>query len=117
MISTGFTTHIALEAAKELEAEGIGADLINIASVKPLDVKLISESAEKTGLVVTIEDHNIIGGLGSAVCEALSESNPTRIIRLGVQDKFGASGSSGELMAAYGIDKRSIIKTVKENIK
>ncbi len=116
IISTGFVTHIALDAARELEAGGIEVDLINIASIKPLDDRMIIDSAKKTGLVITVEDHNIIGGLGSAVCEVLSENNPTKVIRLGIQDKFGASGTTDELMAAYGLDKGSIIKAVKKNI-
>ena len=116
IVSTGFVTHIALEAARELEAGGIEVDLINIASLKPLDDNLIIDSAKKTGLVVTVEDHTIIGGLGSAVCEVLSENNPTKGVRLGIQDKFGASGTTGELITSYGLDKESIIKAVKENI-
>lgn len=116
LISAGFTTSIALEAAKILEKEGIEVDLINMASIKPIDSAMIIESAKKTGLVITVEDHNIIGGLGSAVCEVLSENHPARVIRLGVQDKFGSSGSPYELIKAYGFDKDSIVKTVKENI-
>ena len=116
IISSGFTTHIALEAARELENEGIDTDLINMASIKPLDEDLIIKSAQKTGLIVTVEDHSIIGGLGSAVCELLSERSPVKIIRLGVQDKFGASGTPSELVKAYGFDPEAIIKTVKNNI-
>ncbi len=116
LISTGFTTCIAMEAAKILEKEGIEIDLINMASIKPIDSEVIVESARKTGLVITVEDHSIIGGLGSAVCEVLSESCPTKVIRLGIQDKFGSSGSPSELIKAYGFDKDSIIKAVKENI-
>ena len=67
-------------------------------------------------MVITVEDHNIIGGLGSAICEVLSEKHPTRVVRMGVKDKFGASGTLLELYEAYGFDEASIIKTVKENI-
>lgn len=116
IISAGFTTHIAYSAAKKLEEEGIEIDLINMSSIKPIDTDLIIESALKTGLVVTVEDHNIIGGLGSAVCEVLAEKNPTRVIRMGVKDKFGASGSPSDLISSYGFDKESIVKTVKNNI-
>lgn len=116
LVSAGFTTHIAFEAAKKLDEEGIEVDLINMASIKPIDEEMIVESARKTGLVITVEDHNIIGGLGSAVCEVLSEKSPTRVIRLGVKDKFGASGSPAELIAAYEFDEKSIIKTVKDNV-
>ena len=117
LISTGFTTHIALDTAEALEKEGLDIDLINIASIKPLDEELIVSSARKTGLVITVEDHNIIGGLGSAVCEFLSENYPVKVIRLGIDDKFGTSGSPDELISAYGFDKESICKVVKENVK
>jgi transketolase len=116
IVTAGFTTHIALSAAKKLEAEGIEIELLNMASIKPLDDNLLIESAEKTNLVITVEDHSIIGGLGSAVCEVLAEKMPARVIRLGVKDKFGASGTPSELIAAYGFDEASIIKTVKDNI-
>lgn len=116
VISSGFTTHIAFEAVRRLEEEGIEVDLINMATIKPIDRKIIVESARKTGLVITVEDHNIIGGLGSAVCEVLAEECPTRVIRLGVRDKFGSSGSPEELISAYGFDRESIMETVKKNI-
>ena len=116
IVSAGFTTHICILAAKKLEVAGIEVDLINMSSIKPLDEELLIESAKKTGLVITVEDHNIIGGLGSAVCEVLSEKYPARVVRMGVKDKFGASGTLSELYKAYGFDESSIIKTVKENI-
>ena len=116
LIGAGFTTHITLQAAKKLEQDGIEVDFINMSSIKPIDSKLITESAKKTGLVITVEDHNIIGGLGSAVCEVLSEKSPAKVIRLGVKDKFGSSGSPSELISAYGFDEENIIKTVKENV-
>lgn len=117
LITAGYTTHICMAAAKKLQAEGIDIDLINMASIKPIDELLILESAKKTGLVFTVEDHNIIGGLGSAVCEVLSEKYPTRVVRIGVKDKFGASGSPADLYAAYGLDEAGIIKVVRENLK
>ncbi|MCG9479861.1 MAG: transketolase family protein [Actinomycetia bacterium] len=116
IVAAGFTTHIAMDAARKLEQEGIEVDLINMASIKPIDQQLLMDSARKTGLVITVEDHNVIGGLGSAVCEVLSQGQPARVIRLGVQDKFGASGTPQELIEAYGFDADSIVKTVKENI-
>jgi transketolase len=116
IITAGFTTHICISAAKKLEADGIEVDLINMSSIKPIDEELLIESAKKTGLVITVEDHNIIGGLGSATCEVLSEKHPTRVVRMGVKDKFGASGTLSELYEAYGFDESSIIKTIKENI-
>jgi transketolase len=116
IVTAGFTTHIALSAAKKMEAGGIEIELLNMASIKPLDDNLLIESAEKTNLVITVEDHSIIGGLGSAVCEVLAEKMPEKVIRLGVKDKFGASGTPSELIAAYGFDEASIIKAVKDNI-
>jgi len=116
IVSAGFTTHIAIEAAKELEKEGIEVDLINMASIKPIDENILLKSAKKTSLVITVEDHSIIGGLGSAVCETLSEKLPTKVLRMGVKDSFGASGKPQELLEAYGFDKDSIVDTVKENI-
>ena len=117
LITAGFTTHICMSAAKKLQAEGIDIDLINMASIKPIDEQLIIESAKKTGLVFTVEDHSIIGGLGSAVCEVLSEKYPVRVVRIGVKDKFGASGSPLDLYAAYGLDEAGIIKVIRENLK
>ncbi|MCJ7666569.1 MAG: transketolase family protein [Actinobacteria bacterium] len=116
VISAGFTTHIVLEAARKLEKEGIETDIINMASIKPLDEDLIIESAQKTGFVITVEDHSIIGGLGSAVCELLSERSPAKVIRLGVRDRFGSSGTPSELVKAYGFDSEAIIRAVKDNI-
>lgn len=116
IVSAGFTTHIALSAAKKLEAEGIDVELLNMASIKPLDDNLLIESARNTNLVITVEDHSIIGGLGSAVCEVLSEKMPVKVIRLGVKDKFGSSGTPSELISAYGFDETSIIKAVRDNI-
>jgi len=101
IISAGFTTHIAMQAARKLEKDGIEVDLINMVSIKPIDSKLIIESAKKTGLVITVEDHSVIGGLGGAVCEVLSCNMPTKVVRLGVQDKFGSSGSPSELVSAF----------------
>ncbi len=116
VVAAGFTTHIAMEAAQALAQEGIEVDLIHMPSIKPLDRDLLLASVEKTGLVVTVEDHSIIGGLGSAVCEALCESCPAKVIRLGIKDKFGASGSPAELIAAYGFGKDDVCRAVKENI-
>ncbi len=116
VITAGFTTHICIEAVKELEVLGIEVDLINMSSIKPMDEDLLLESAKKTKIVFTVEDHNIIGGLGSAVCELLSEKMPTRVIRIGIKDIFGASGSPAELYKAYGLDKDSIINVIKSNV-
>jgi len=116
IISAGFTTHIALDAARILEDEGIEADVINMASIKPIDEALIIQSAAKTGLVITVEDHSVIGGLGGAVCELLSAKNPVKVVRLGVQDRFGASGDPAELVSEYGFDSDAVAAAVRENI-
>jgi transketolase len=117
IVCTGFTTHIALEAAMALEKDGIEVDLINMASIKPIDKDLILESAKKTNLVITIEDHSIIGGLGCAVSDVLSETNPVKILKLGVQDRFGSTGPPYELVSAYGFDEQSLINIVKKNVR
>jgi transketolase len=117
IISTGFATHIAYSAAKRLAGDNISVDFINMGSIKPIDKDLIIDSAKKTSFVMTVEDHSIIGGLGSAVCETLSEGYPKKVVRLGVDDKFGSSGSPMELVKAYGFDEDSIIEAVKKEIK
>jgi transketolase len=116
IISAGFTTHIALDAARALEDDGIEVDVINMASIKPIDEDLVIESAARTGLVITVEDHSVIGGLGGAVCELLSSKNPVKVVRLGVQDMFGASGNPAELVSAYGFDADSVASAVRDNI-
>ena len=107
---------MALDAARTLESEGAEVDVINMASIKPIDEDLIIESASNTGMVVTVEDHSVIGGLGGAVSELLSEKHPVKVIRLGVQDKFGASGTPAELVKAYGFDAGSIASAVRQNL-
>ena len=114
IVATGLMVHLALEAAEELAAEGISAEVINIHTIKPLDTEIIAASAAKTGAVVTAEEHNVIGGLGSAVAEALSEGCPTVMRRVGVQDVWGASGSAGELLDHYGISASNIAAVAKE---
>lgn len=99
-----------LEAAKMLEADGIDAKVINIHTIKPLDDELILAAAKETGKVVTIEEHSVIGGLGSAVCDLLSEKLPTKVLKIGVQDTFGESGPAVELIKKYGLDGASIMK-------
>lgn len=116
IISAGFTTHIALDAAKILESEGIEVDVINMASIKPIDEDLIIESVKKTGLAITVEDHSVIGGLGSAVCELLSTRNPAKVVRLGIQDRFGTSGDPAELVTAYGFDTDAVAAAVRKNL-
>lgn len=113
IVATGLCVNEALEAAKLLAADGIDAEVINIHTIKPLDEELIVSSAEKTGKVVTVEEHSVIGGLGSAVCDALSEKAPTRVMKIGIYDVFGESGPAVELIRKYGLDAESIYKKVK----
>ncbi|MBR4277762.1 MAG: transketolase family protein, partial [Lachnospiraceae bacterium] len=107
----------ALGAAEKLAADGISAEVINICTIKPLDVDIIVGSAKKTGKVVTVEEHSVIGGLGSAVCDALSENLPTPVKKIGMQDVFGESGSASELVRKYGIDADGVYASVKAFVK
>ena len=102
LVTTGYMTHFVVKAADELAAEGVSADLLHYPSVKPFDAATLVESARKTGKVVTVENQNIIGGLGGAVCEVLSEQLPTPVKRLGVPDKFGEVATEGYLFAKHG---------------
>ena len=117
IFATGLEVSEALEAAKLLEADGISAEVINIHTIKPLDEELVVSSASKTGKVVTVEEHSVIGGLGSAVCECLCEKAPSRVMRIGVNDVFGESGPAVELIKKYGLDAESIYKKVKTFVK
>ena len=114
IIATGVCVDSAVKAAALLAEDGIDAEIINICTIKPLDNELIAASAKKTGKIVTVEEHSIIGGLGSAVCEALADSVPTPVKRIGVQDVFGQSGTADQLMAFYGLDGQGVYKTTKE---
>ncbi|MBO5158395.1 MAG: transketolase family protein [Lachnospiraceae bacterium] len=114
IFATGLEVNEAIGAAKLLEADGINAEVINIHTIKPIDKELVAASAKKTGKVVTVEEHSIIGGLGSAVCEALSETVPTPVLRIGVNDVYGESGPAKALIAKYGLDSEGIYKKVKE---
>ena len=113
IVATGIMVNSALEAAEMLAADGICAEVINICTIKPLDVDLIVKSAKKTGKVVTAEELSIIGGLGGAVCEALSEVYPVPVYRIGVRDVFGESGSAGALLAKYELDGNGVYRQVK----
>lgn len=114
IFATGLEVSPALEAAEMLEKDGISAEVINIHTIKPIDSELIVKSALKTGKVVTAEEHFVNGGLGSAVCEVLSETAPTKVLRIGVYDRFGESGPAGELIHKYELDAEGIYKKVKE---
>lgn len=117
IVATGICVSSALEAADKLAADGISAEVINIHTIKPLDTELIVNSAKKTGKVVTAEEHTIIGGLGGAVCEALSEKAPTPVLRIGINDVFGESGTAAQLVAKYGLDGEGIYAKVKGFVK
>ncbi len=113
IIATGLEVNESLEAAKLLAADGIDAEVINIHTIKPLDEELVVASAAKTGKVVTVEEHSIVGGLGGAVAEVLSEKQPTKMLRIGVNDVFGESGPAVKLLEKYELDAAGIYKQVK----
>lgn len=114
IVATGICVDSALGAAEKLAADGINAEVINICTIKPLDEEIIVNSAKKTGKVVTVEEHSVIGGLGSTVCDCLSEKLPTPVKKLGMQDIFGESGSAAALVEKYGLDAAGVYKSVKE---
>ena len=113
IIATGIEVAYALEAAEMLAADGIEATVVNIHTIKPLDKELVVNVAKATGKVFTVEEHSIIGGLGSAVAECLCDKYPCKVTRIGVNDVFGESGPAGELIAKYGLDGKSIYEKVK----
>ena len=117
IIATGLCVSEALGAAEKLAADGISAQVINIHTIKPLDEELVVEAARKTGKVVTVEEHSIIGGLGGAVAETLGEKLPTPMLRIGIRDVFGESGPALELIKKYGLDADSIYEKVKGFVK
>ena len=117
IIASGITVSSALDAAEMLAADGISAEVINIHTIKPLDEELVLASAKKTGKVVTAEEHTVIGGLGSAVCDCLSEKHPTPVLRIGMQDTFGESGPANALVEKYGLDGKGIYEKAKGFVK
>lgn len=114
VIATGVEVSEAIKAKEELEKEGINIRVIDMHTIKPIDKELIIKCAKETKKIITIEDHSIIGGLGSAVCEVLSTEYPTKVIRMGVKDTFGKSGKAEELLSYFGLTSRNIIEMVKE---
>ena len=114
IVATGIMVDSAIQAAEKLAADGIDAEVINICTIKPLDKDIIVGSAKKTGKVVTCEEHSVIGGLGSAVCDALAEEYPVKVKKIGMQDVFGESGSASDLLKKYGLDGEGVYKQVKE---
>ena len=116
IIATGLCVQEALEAAKLLAEDGIDAGVINIHTIKPIDAELIVKAAKETGRIFTVEEHSIIGGLGSAVAEVLSEQCPVKLTRIGVRDVFGESGPAKDLLHKYELDAEGIVKNVKANL-
>ena len=116
LVATGFMVHLALEAADMLAKEGISAQVVNMHTIKPIDGELLAKCAKKTGAVVTAEEHSVIGGLGSAVCESLCETCPVPVLKVGVQDKFGRSGPVPDLLKLYGLTAEDIAQKAKAAI-
>ena len=116
IVATGLLVAPALEAAEMLKADGIDARVINIHTIKPIDKDILVKAAKETGAIVTAEEHNIIGGLGGAVCEVLSEEYPVPVVRLGVEDTFGKSGPALELLKIYGLDAEHIAEKAKKAV-
>lgn len=117
IIATGIMVNMAVEAAELLKAEGISARVINIHTIKPIDREIIAKAAKETGAIVTAEEHNIIGGLGSAVSEVVCEECPVPVVRLGVEDQFGRSGKVPALLEMYGLTKENIVAKAKKAIE
>lgn len=117
IVATGLMVSFALEAAEKLALDGIDAEVINIHTIKPLDEDIIVHSANKTGKVVTVEEHSVIGGLGSAVCDCLCEKCPTSVTKIGIQDVFGHSGPALELLKEFRLDGEGIYIQVKNIMK
>ncbi|HNO26727.1 MAG TPA: transketolase C-terminal domain-containing protein, partial [Leptospiraceae bacterium] len=116
IIACGVMVTEADTAAEILAAKGIEVSVINMATIKPIDEKAILEEAKRTGLVITCEEHNIKGGLGSAVSEYLSEVHPTKVIRMGMKDEFGKSGTWQALMDYFGLRAKNIAETVEKHL-
>jgi transketolase len=113
IVATGLEVAESLEAAEKLAADGIDAKVINIHTIKPLDKELIVAAAKETGKVVTVEEHSVIGGLGSAVCDVLAEEAPTKVLKIGVNDTYGESGPAKALLEKYGLDAAGIYNKIK----
>lgn len=116
IIATGLPVANCLEAAEKLAADGIEAKVVNIHTIKPLDEELVVAAAKETGKVVTVEEHSVIGGLGSAVCDVLSAQAPTKVLKIGINDTYGESGPAAELIKKYGLDADSIYNKIKSEI-
>lgn len=117
IIATGLCVGTSLEAAGKMAEKGLDIGVANIHTIKPIDKDLIIALAKKTNKIITVEEHSVIGGLGSAVCEVLSENYPTSVLRIGIKDRFGHSGPAIELLREFGLDSKGITKTVSEYLK
>lgn len=117
IIATGLMVNEALKAADTLKEQGVDARVINIHTIKPLDKELVVKAAKETGVIVTVEEHNVIGGLGSAVCEAVSEACPVPVVRVGVEDTFGCSGPAVDLLKKFGLSDENIVTKVKQALE
>ncbi len=117
IFATGYMVQQSAAAADILLGEGIGVKVVDIFSIKPIDKEIIVKNAEKTNFVVTCEEHSIIGGLGSAVCEVLSEERPTKVLRIGMNDTFGKSGTPDALLKLFGLDGSSVAEKIRKALK
>ena len=117
IIASGLPVSESLAAAEKLAADGISAAVINMHTIKPLDEAAIVEAASKTGKIVTVEEHSVIGGLGSAVCDVVAQKAPAKVLKIGVNDVYGESGPAAELIKKYGLDAESIYRKVKDFVK
>ncbi|MBR6789320.1 MAG: transketolase family protein [Oscillospiraceae bacterium] len=117
IVATGLMVNEAIEAGKILEAEGIDARIINIHTIKPLDKELILKAAAETGKILTVEEHSVIGGLGSAVCDCVAEGCPCVVKKIGIEDQFGISGPALDLLKLFGLSSENIVDTVKKMLK
>lgn len=117
IIASGLPVSECLAAAEKLAADGISAAVINMHTIKPLDEAAVVEAASKTGKIVTVEEHSVIGGLGSAVCDVVAQKAPAKVLKIGVNDVYGESGPAAELIKKYGLDAESIYRKVKDFVK
>ena len=117
IIATGIMVSVALEASEKLKNKGISTRVIDIHTIKPLDAEIIIKAAQETRGIVVAEEHNIIGGLGGAVAEVISENCPTKVLRVGVEDVFGQSGKANELLEEYGLTSEKIVAKAEEILK
>jgi transketolase len=116
ILATGIMVSVSLEARQILKSEGLDVGVINISTIKPLDEEAVLRAAESSRLIVTVEEHSVIGGLGSAVSEVLSEKHPVTVRRMGVKDTFGRSGKPEELLEFYGLTPDNIVNTIKTSL-